>query len=72
MCIGIFCMLFLCTMCVPGALGGQKRTLGPLKFELKMGEMHHVDFGILNPWVFQEQQVLLTSEPTLQLPPGIF
>jgi hypothetical protein len=26
----------------------------------------------LNPWVFQEQQVLLTSEPTLQFPPGIF
>lgn len=64
MCMGIFCMLFLGSMCVPGAIGGQKRTLNPLKLQLKMVEFLPCGFCYLNPWVFQEKQVLLTSEPS--------
>lgn len=35
----------LCTTCVPGALGGQKRTADSLELELKMEMIHHVGAG---------------------------
>lgn len=38
----VFLNICLCIMCVSGAQGGQKRTLGPLGLELKMVVNHHV------------------------------
>ena len=31
----------MCTMCMPGAFGGQKRALDPLELELQMAVSHH-------------------------------
>lgn len=36
---------FACTMCVPGAGGGQKRVLDPLELELQVVGSHHVGVG---------------------------
>jgi hypothetical protein len=42
----VYVYVCLCTMCVPGAHGGQKRAPDPLDLELEMVVMHHVVLGI--------------------------
>jgi hypothetical protein len=53
------CMSCLCAMCVPGAWGGVMRS--SLELELQIDESPE-----LNPGPLQEQQVLSTTEPSLQ------
>lgn len=59
-------------LCVPGVLRGQKRASDSLELELRMVIIHHV--GAVNwTWgLLQEQPVLLTIEPSLQLPQRVF
>lgn len=40
-----FLHLCICTMCVPGAIGGQKGSMDPLELELWMVVNHHVGAG---------------------------
>lgn len=32
--LACMCIVYMCTMCMPGPLGGQKRVLDPLELEL--------------------------------------
>lgn len=46
----MFTFLFIpciCTTCVPGTSGGQKRTSNSLELELWMIETHHIGAGIV-------------------------
>lgn len=55
----------MCTMCTPGACRSQ-RVLDLQILELQMVVGHHVCAE--DPGHLQEQQVVLTSEPSLQHP----
>ena len=57
----MFCLcVYLLTACVPDAHGNQKRVPGPLELDLQM------DVGA-GTQTLQEQQLLLTAEPSHQL-----
>ena len=58
--------MFSQVACTRGAYRCQKRTSDPLELEIHPGVDCHVDAGIkLSP--LQEHQLLLTTEPSLQL-----
>lgn len=61
------CMMYICAMCVSGALGSQERKTDLLELELQMFVSPHVDAGN-ETWVLWKEQ-LLTAEPSFQLPP---
>lgn len=43
LCVWVFCLhVHVCTTCVPGACGGWKRTLDPLKLKLQVFVRHDV------------------------------
>lgn len=47
LCVGVFVSytMYMCTVCVPGAQGGQKRALGFLDLELQKVMSHKVGPG---------------------------
>lgn len=58
-CLGVCLLVCLCTNCVPGACGSQKRDLDSLELgllELQTNRSCHVGVGNLNPGSLQEQQ----------------
>ena len=64
----IFCLHgCLCSTCVPGVHGGQKRDIQPGTGVTDGCELPH-KFWDLNPGPLEEQLVLLTTEPSLHLP----
>lgn len=56
----------MCTLCVPGALQGQEKALDFLTLELALSVSHHVNAWKINTGTLLEQQLLLTSESSLQ------
>ena len=65
-CLCVCVCVCVCIIWMPGAHGGQKRTLDPLELKLLMVVSHHVEPRI-QAGPLQEQQVLLTTLPTLQV-----
>lgn len=61
----------LCIMCMPCTHRGQKRALESLELKLKVVVSCHVGDG-KNLGPLQKQLVILTSEPSLQLPFSFF
>jgi hypothetical protein len=59
-------MFCLHTTCVPGAWKGQKRTLERMELELAQFWVAMQMLGI-KPGPLQEQPVLLTTDPSLQI-----
>lgn len=38
--------MYVCTMCMPDAQGGQKRVLSPPRLELQIFENHHIELNL--------------------------
>lgn len=49
----------MCTMCMPGTCGDQKKAPDPLELELPMTAKHHLDVGNGTRVLLQETQWLL-------------
>jgi hypothetical protein len=68
LCVCLLCLHgCLCSTCVPGVHGGQKRDIQPGTGVTDGCELPH-KFWDLNPGPLEEQLVLLTTEPSLHLP----
>lgn len=60
----MFCLpVCMCTTCVPGALGGQKRASDPLGLELQV--LSFMCMLEIKSRFLGEQHMFLTPEPTL-------
>lgn len=58
-------VLSVCTLCVPGACGAQKRVLDPLALKLQM-MCHHLWYWEPKLGPLQEPKALVTMETSLQ------
>jgi hypothetical protein len=64
--MGIYLHIIICTTCMPSGHGDQKRELDPLRLKLQRVLRCHVSAENQTLGPLQKQQMLLTTEPTLQ------